>query len=63
MKINRSIEVKLIKHFNLLTSLKPESDDLIIEEGKEVTYLLGKEPKVKSDKPSYLIHAINLPKR
>ena len=51
MKINRSIEVKLIENFNLSTSLKPESDDLIIEEGKEVTYLLGKEPKVKLDKP------------
>jgi len=28
MKINGSIEVKLIENFNLLTSLKPESGDL-----------------------------------
>lgn len=63
VKINRSIEVKLIENFNLSTSLKLESDDLIIEEGKEVTYLLEKEPKVKLDKPFYLIYATNLPKR
>jgi methyltransferase-like protein/SAM-dependent methyltransferase len=51
VKINRAIDVKIIEKFNLSTHLKPESDDLKIEEGIEITFNLRKVPKVKLDKP------------
>ncbi len=50
VKLNRAIDVKRLENFNLSTYLKPESGDVKIEDGEEVTFHLGKEPKVKLDK-------------
>ena len=51
LKLNRAIDVELIENFNLSTYLEPEGDNVIIEEGIEITFNLGKVPKVKLDQP------------